>query len=160
MRSSSARTPRHLCRRLVFPRNSLLLSGPSHAAPHRLGFLPSSDERQSASSLVLLALLRDLFPRAVPGSQATFHKRFPEFENNYSVAAGAFEPQTISALRSLQEVQERLLACLKMAFNNSGGLRPRDVPKSLRVAILLVRSPGTPHCSQTLRLSCIPPLDG
>lgn len=45
----------------------------------------------------------------------------------------------MSALRALQEVQEKLLACLKMAFNNSGGLRPRDVPKSLRVAILLVR---------------------
>lgn len=76
--------------------------------------------------------------------QANFHKRFPEFENNYSVAAGAFEPQTISALRTLQEVQEKLLACLKMAFNNSGGLRPRDVPKSLRVAILLVRA-LSPH---------------
>lgn len=71
--------------------------------------------------------------------KASFHRQFPEFENNYSVAAGAFEPQTLSALKALQAVQDGLLGCLRMAFNNSGGLRPRDVPKSLRVAILLVR---------------------
>ena len=70
-------------------------------------------------------------------AKAQFHTTFPEFENNYSVAAGAFEPQTLAALRALQAVQDALLAGLRNAFNNSGGLRPRDVPRSLRVAVLL-----------------------